>query len=172
LRTNDTSWRNQRKMLKRLALDYNDALVVADSWGIGEVLVEDLYYDGLRVMEAPFKTIQIKENYINHLSLLMQSSAVALPNNEIIFDELRDFQYHTTPTGRTTMRAHGRGHDDIVVSLALAYHLYDGGGMFAFDPGDVEDLANEMSLAESYSEWAAFEIEREFAEANRMFENH
>lgn len=172
LRTNDTSWRNQRKMLKRLALDYNDALVVADSWGIGEVLVEDLYYDGLRVMEAPFKTIQIKENYINHLSLLMQSSAVALPNNEIIFDELRDFQYHTTPTGRTTMRAHGRGHDDIVVSLALAYHLYDGGGMFAFDPGDVEDLANEMSLAESYSEWAAFEIESEFAEANRMFENH
>ena len=168
-RTNETSWQVQRRQLSKLAMEYNDAAVVADTWGIGEVLAEDLIRDGLRLIEAPIKSIVVKEDYINHLNLLMQHGEVYLPDHEIIFSELRGFQYHTTPSGKTTMRAYGRGHDDIVISLALAYHLYEGGGTPEYTHEDFDDIAEQQSLAESYSDWAGFDINSEFDEANRMF---
>ena len=168
-RTNETSWQIQRRQLSKLAIEYNDAAVVADTWGIGEVLAEDLIRDGIRLIEAPIKSLVVKEDYINHLNLLMQHGEVYLPDNEVIFAELRNFHYHRTPSGKTSMRAYGRGHDDIVISLALAYHLYEGGGTPDFKPEDFTDIADAQSLAESYSDWAGFDINSEFDEANRMF---
>lgn len=172
-RTNETSWAKQRRQLKQLALEYNDALVVADTWGIGDVLAEDLTLDGVRLDELPIKSIAAKEDVVNHLNLLMQNSCVILPDSEMIFDELRGFQYHTTPTGKVTMRAVGRGHDDIVIALTLAYSRYTGDGQWMFDPDakppEVETVSG--SLGDLWAEASQFEFEDELSRANSMFQD-
>jgi hypothetical protein len=169
LRTNETAWRTQLALLQKLAADYNQAVVVADSWGVGAVLVEDLQTSGLAVVEAPFKSLQMKEEYIKHFALLMEQGAVALPDDEVIFDELRLFQYYASPTGRTVMRAYGRGHDDIVVALALAYSMVDPEGVLNL--GDIDPLkeGDDEGIVDIYAGLEDIALDWELAEASRMF---
>lgn len=167
LRTNETAWRSQVEILSKLAAEYNQAVVVADTWGVGQVLIEDLQALGLAVIEAPFKTLQIKEEYIRHFGLLMEQGRIVLPDDELIFDELRMFQYYATASGKTTMRAYGRGHDDIVVSLALAYSMIDGEGLFEFPDVDARD--EELAIVDIYAGLEDIQLDHELAEATRMF---
>jgi len=156
-------------MLSKLVVEYNEAVIVADSWGVGQVLVEDLAAQGISVIEAPFKSLQIKEEFIRHFALLMEQGSVAVPDDELIFDELRMFQYYSSPAGRTTMRAHGRGHDDIVVSLALAYSMIDAGGVFNLLGRDDPKDDGEEGIVDIYSGLEDVSVEYELAEASRMF---
>lgn len=167
LRTTEVAWRSQVGMLERLSQYYNDATIVADTWGVGAVLHEDLEFAGLGVVQAEFKSAAAKEEYINHLALLIENGLVALPNAELVFSELRSFQYHTTMSGTVTMRAAGRAHDDIVVSLALAYHMYDGGGMLTFAYNKDEE-SDDVS-AEPIYDYIVNGLDAELSEANRLW---
>lgn len=132
-RTNETAWKEQIRKLSQLVAEYNDALCVVDAWGVGNVLVEDLAEYDIQYLPYEIKSIAAKEELIRHFNLLMEQGEVALPDHPQIFDELRNFQYVKNITGTSVMRAAGRGHDDIVISLALAHHLYEGGGSLQFD---------------------------------------
>lgn len=169
VRTTETAWKKQLAILTALSARYGDAVIAADSWGVGDVLVEDLQEAGLAVVEAPFKSAAAKEEYINHLALLMERAAIALPDSEVVFNELRQFQYYTTPSGQKAMRAHGRGHDDIVVSLALAYHLYDAGGTLQFDAKALAEFEADEPYIDIHEGLEGVELDYELAEATRMF---
>jgi len=169
LRVNDTSWANQKRLLAELANEYNDAMIVADSWGVGDTLVEDLEINGLRVTRYPIKNVAVKEEIINHLSLLMLEEMVSVPDHPEIFKELRNFQYFTSASGTVTMRAWGKGHDDIVISLALAYSTVRGDELLGIDTSYDGPDHYEFDAVDTLTEWAFDNFMDEFHEANRMF---
>lgn len=171
-RTNETAWKEQIKDLKRLVVEYNDATCIVDAWGVGNVLVEDLAEYDIGFIPYEIKSVATKEELIRHFNLLMEQGEVALPDHPGIFDELRNFQYFKTITGTSTMRAAGRGHDDIVISLALAHQLYEGGGSLHFDL-DAHERDSQQAGPDNMAGTVDFtnvEIyDFEFGEANRMF---
>lgn len=169
-RTNETAWKEQVRRLKNLTMEYNDALCVVDAWGVGNVLVEDLAEFDISFMPYEIKSVAVKEELIRHFNLLMEQGQIAVPDHPQIFDELRNFQYFKSATGISTMRASGRGHDDIVISLALAYYLYEGNGTLHFDlEMQSREAGNEKPTA-STVDFTSIEIyDFNMTEANRMF---
>lgn len=171
-RNNETAWKEQIRRLKQLVTEYNDALCVVDAWGVGNVLVEDLAEYDIAFLPYEIKSVQTKEELIRHFNLLMEQGEVALPDHPQVFEELRNFQYFKSLTGTSTMRAAGRGHDDIVISLALAHHLYEGGGSLQFDldqqpdPADSTPAAGLVDFANTQDPTY---YDFNFHEANRMF---
>ena len=169
-RTNETAWKTQIAQLKALTTEYQDALCVVDAWGVGNVLVEDLAEYEIAYIPYEIKSVQTKEELIRHFNLLMEQGEIALPDHPGVFDELRNFQYFKSITGTSTMRAAGRGHDDIVISLALAHHLYEGGGSLQFDLDAHDTEAKGKETSAGTVDFAAPEIyDFNFFEANRMF---
>ena len=57
---------------------------------------------------------------LNEIKLLKKENNRNMREAEF---ELNSFEQHTTPKGATTYKGHGKTHDDIVISLALANHL-------------------------------------------------
>lgn len=88
---------------------------------------------------------------------------MAIPNEKLVLDEMRNFRYYRTSSGNQVMRAYGRGHDDIVMSLALAYSQYSGSDGFVFDY--VADKEKDEEQGFVYSEDSFDELEL----ANRAF---
>jgi hypothetical protein len=65
---------------------------------------------------------QSKYEIVQELSRMLAEHRLTLPNDRTIIDELRYFTYEITASKTLRMEA-SRGHDDIVMSLALAAHL-------------------------------------------------
>jgi len=70
---------------------------------------------------------QTKDALINNLALMIEKKEIVIPRPELWregIDELEEFQYSITDSGNITSAAPGTGHDDIVISFALAaWHL-------------------------------------------------
>jgi hypothetical protein len=98
---------------------YNHAKTLIDATSLGESVVEDL----ADISAEGYKfSNQSKWEVVQELSRMFSENRIAIPNDRKIIDELRYFQYEITPSKKITMEAK-RGHDDIVMSLALAAHL-------------------------------------------------
>lgn len=162
-RMNRIQWAEQVRRLKELSQDYNGAYVVADTWGVGEAVAEELGAQGINYIAMPIKGQSVKEQLIYNLVLLMEKGQVAIPNEKLVLDEMRNFRYYRTSSGNQVMRAYGRGHDDIVMSLALAYSQYSGSDGFVFDY--VADKEKDEEQGFVYSEDSFDELEL----ANRAF---
>lgn len=120
LRVNTVSWERQLERLKNMQQKYR-AFVVADVQGSGDVLAGQMASMQIPFEGVAFKTTNIKEEYINKLALAIEHKRIILPDDKEYLDEFRDFVYERTPGGRLQMKAAGRGKDDRVVSLALAW---------------------------------------------------
>lgn len=166
-RINGISWSEQIQRLAKLSREYNNAYVVADTWGVGDAVAEELEAQGLNYMALPIKSQMVKEQIVSNLALMMEKGWVAVPNDKTVLDELRNFRYYRTASGNQVMRAYGRGHDDIVMSLALAYTQYVGSDGFQFvledytHPKEQERGTEALSMTES-----SFE---DLVLANRVF---
>lgn len=138
VRMNTVSWERQLERLKALQQKYK-AFVVADVGGSGDVLAQQMAAMGIPFEGVTFKTTSIKEEFINKLALAIEHKRITLPDDKDYLDEFRDFVYERTPSGQLKMKAAGRGKDDRVVSLALAwwYVPEHGSGVVdsAEDPG-------------------------------------
>lgn len=120
VRLNTVSWERQLERLKALQQKYR-AFVVADVGGSGDVLAEQMAALQIPFEGVTFKTTSIKEEYVNKLALAIEHKRITLPDDKEYIDEFRDFVYERTPSGQLKMKAAGRGKDDRVVSLALAW---------------------------------------------------
>lgn len=89
-----------------------------DATSLGESVVEDLRDIGA---EGYKFSSQSKYEIVQELSRMLNENRLALPNDRAIIDELRFFSYQITASKTLKMEAR-RGHDDIVMSLALAAH--------------------------------------------------
>jgi phage FluMu gp28-like protein len=90
-----------------------------DATSLGESVVEDLadiHAEGYKFSQ------QSKYEIVQELVRMFAENRIAIPNDRAIIDELRYFTYEITANKTLKMEAR-HGHDDIVMSLALAAHL-------------------------------------------------
>ena len=100
------------------ANQYNRILI--EKTGLGQGYVQDLQqHDATRSVVVDFKTTrESKEALISRLEVLLKNHQIALPNNEILVQELMQMGMKIK-NGKETYESLGR-HDDTVISLALA----------------------------------------------------
>jgi len=120
-RMNIVAWTSQLAHLKEMSKDYGNCLVVADVTGLGDPLVETLSAQGVPVEPVRFATLQIKEALINKLALAIQYERIKMLDDADTRQEFRSFVYTRTDSGQLRMAAAGSGHDDRVISHALAW---------------------------------------------------
>lgn len=99
---------------------YNYAQTLVDATSMGESVAEDLADIGAEGYK--FGGTNAKNEVVQELARMLAEHRLTIPNDRTIIDELRYFQYEITPSKRLKMEA-SKGHDDIVMSLALAAHL-------------------------------------------------
>lgn len=94
---------------------------LVDATSLGESVVEDLVLQGVPAQGYKF-TNQSKHEIVQELARLFAEHRLVIPYDLTIISELRYFEYDITPAGVVRMEAK-RGHDDIVMAMALAAHL-------------------------------------------------
>jgi hypothetical protein len=95
--------------------------VLAEANSIGGPILEQLWRDDVRM--TPFYTTNAtKAKIIEALALSFEQGKIKIPNDPVLIGELQAFQATTLPTsGLTRYSAPDGGHDDMVMSLALAH---------------------------------------------------
>lgn len=100
---------------------FHQAPTLVDATSLGESVVEDLNLQGVPAEGYKF-TNQSKHEIVQELARMFAEHRLLIPYDQTIISELRYFEYDITPAGVVRMEAK-RGHDDIVMALALAAHL-------------------------------------------------
>jgi hypothetical protein len=127
---NKTSWNYQEEKAHQIAHMYNNALLVPDSTGVGDPLVERWQRRGLRVfhnqttggLETPgvkFNSIN-KENLIEKLKIAIELQLITIPKIKVLVDELVAYESVILPSRNYRYSAPQGKHDDCVIALALA----------------------------------------------------
>lgn len=119
MRLNTMDLTVQLQHLKELSREYGSCLVVADTTGMGVAIEEQM-----ASLEIPTQGIRFtnksKEELISKLAIGIQHKYITLINDNVLLNELSLFEYVRTEAGALKMQS-TRGHDDCVISLALAY---------------------------------------------------
>jgi hypothetical protein len=119
-RSNHVDYALQRGRLKNLVQQWRASMVVAEVNAMGQPIVEMLIRDGLPV--KPFVTTNASKSVIiDALALALERGELQLLQFEPLLDELEAFEIDRTPSGSTRYGAPSGGHDDCVMSLAMAY---------------------------------------------------
>ncbi len=119
-RFNEVDWHRQLPMFAHVAAKYGDCPVLMDSTGLGDPIYEFCRELGMRVYPYNFSGNR-KEDLINNLALAIERRELSLMDIPEQTNELIGYEYSRTKMGRLSMSAPGRQHDDIVISLALAW---------------------------------------------------
>lgn len=99
---------------------YNQTRTLIDATSLGESVVEDLRDIGAEGYK--FTGTEAKYDITHNLVRMFNEHRIAIPFQRELVDELRFFQYKFTPSKKLKMEAK-EGHDDYVMSLALAGEL-------------------------------------------------
>lgn len=127
-------WDRQLLHLERVSREWNNALVVGDNNGVGDYLEQQARKLGIPFEGLKFTGSQVKSEVINHLAIGMEHGYVAIQDDPELIKELQQFKYSKTEGGTLKMQAEGRGHDDRVISLALAYSKFGHTGVLPLTP--------------------------------------
>jgi len=82
----------QKQQIKAKTQRYNNARVVMDTTGVGRPVYEDLRQDGVFVEDFTFSG-KSKEELIGKLIVYIEEKYIRIPNNPVLLDELRAFEY-------------------------------------------------------------------------------
>lgn len=118
-RFNIIDYNLQKARIEAFYYKYNKGLTRIDSTGVGEPIFDDLTPKIPRLEGYKF-TEQSRKDLLQNLQLLLEQNKIRLPEDEILINELKSFQYELTDTGKTKMTVPEGLHDDCVMSLALA----------------------------------------------------
>jgi hypothetical protein len=118
-RFHQIDWSLQKARVASLARRYNDALILLDSSGLGDPILEDLRNLGLRV-EGITLTSESKRQLINHLAILLEEQTISFPPIPELISELQAYTYDLLPSGSLRFSAPSGLHDNSVIALALA----------------------------------------------------
>lgn len=120
-RLQNVTYSAQIAELARIAAEYNDALIVAESNGIGDPLIGQAVAAGLRLME--FTTTQARKAHaVDLLALACESARVQLQADETGLAEMESFEclgYSTN--GLPRYSAPDGQHDDIVMARIIGH---------------------------------------------------
>lgn len=118
-RFNQIDYPLQKSRITSQHFRFNGAAITIDSTGVGEPIYDDLSADHIPVTGYKF-TEQSRRDLLTNLQILLEQEIIKIPNDEILLDELRSFQYELSDSGRVKMVVPDGLHDDMVMSLALA----------------------------------------------------
>lgn len=138
-RWNQVSWTIQRARIISIAKQW-DASVILDVSNVGDVIEEDLTAAGVHIVKSNLSDWRIKNDIIQRLQVAFEQNLIRLPDyrapwappaTEILYEELKTYEYHLTRGGHVSYGAPKGLHDDTVMALALAnfgkVHGYAGG---------------------------------------------
>ncbi len=118
-RFNQIDWSLQERRIVECAKRFNNANVIVDSTGLGDVIFERLKKAGLRV--SPYQLNQSsKKELIDTLSVRCDQKEVHLLDDAVQRAELNGYAYELTHGGRLRTNAPSGMHDDTVIAVALA----------------------------------------------------
>lgn len=120
-RFTDIAYEVQLARLKALHQRFPRAPILAESNSMGGPLVE-----ALQRMRLPVRSFQTtaasKADAIEALALAFEQGAIRIPAVQWLVDELMAFDQERLPSGAMRYAAPRGGHDDGVMSLAIAWH--------------------------------------------------
>lgn len=99
-----------------------NTLKIMDSTGVGQVVYQRLINEGVRNLEGFTFTNESKTRIVYKLIKDVEQSNITY--NQEIADEMTNFEFNYTSTGKVQFGASSGSHDDTICSLALSnYHL-------------------------------------------------
>lgn len=123
-RFNQMDWNLQKAKIEAMARRFNNALVMPDSTGVGDPIVEDLKSRGINIGGADEQGFKFTEtsrtNLLNNLAVLLEQDKIKIPNDEGLISELESVHYEMSDAGKVKIKVPDGLHDDRVMSLALA----------------------------------------------------
>lgn len=130
-RFNKIDYSFQKKRIISTAERYNNARIVLDSSGVGAPIYDDLYSYGLIVDDFNVDNFTItkknKKDLIENLDILISQRKFKIPDIEVLVEELKSFTATINEVTRHTVYSSPEGgHDDCVMSLALALWGFKG----------------------------------------------
>lgn len=136
-RFNQIDYNLQKSRIENYYLRYNRAEVMIDSTGVGEPVYDDLRNRINRIEPFHF-TESSRMDLLNNLRIMLEQDRIKIPNDPILLDELRSFQYSLTERGRVKVQVPDGVHDDAVMSLALA--VWEIGNPLKYQPTGISRL--------------------------------
>lgn len=167
-RINQIDYTVQIETVARIAQEFG-AVVYMDVTGVGAPLAEQLKAAGraagFQVEEYLF-TNASKKILIEKLQLAIQHGNIEIAEIPVLINELRQFEYHRTPSGLISYEAPKGAHDDCVISLALSWFGASqprGPIMWSIDDGEAP-RSLEMPDIPGIQAHTLMEIERPFSD--------
>ena len=138
-------WPAQIEKIVALSRYYNYARVVIDKTGLGQTLPSMISANGVVTEEVTLSNIE-KERLVNHLAMLIEQETISYPDNEVLLNELKDYQYSYTKTGKISFSASSYNkHDDLVIAMVLAFKDYNMPGVVLPFMGMVEGIKKKKT---------------------------
>jgi phage FluMu gp28-like protein len=101
--------------------------------------------NGVVTEEVTLSNIE-KERLVNHLAMLIEQETISYPDNEVLLNELKDYQYSYTKTGKISFSASSYNkHDDLVIAMVLAFKDYNMPGVVLPFMGMVEGIKKKKT---------------------------
>jgi phage FluMu gp28-like protein len=124
----------QLRRLEALSQRFNPTSIIVER-NVGEMFIEVAQRMNLPV--RPFMTTNAsKQTIIEELALAFEQGAIQIPNDDVLKNELKAFAMERLPGGLLRFNAPAGFHDDMVISLALAYYgckVHSTGDPLVFD---------------------------------------
>lgn len=124
-RFNVVDWKLQRGRIMALARRYYNAPILAEANAIGEPNIEELRRERDLNVAAFTMTARSKPPLIEALVKAIGEGELRLIDDPALRAELDAFSYRNDAYGHAKYAAPEGMHDDIVIALALAWHLAD-----------------------------------------------
>jgi hypothetical protein len=124
-RSNRVDYAVQCDRLKALAEQWQPSQTIAEQNSIGQPVIEQLIRDGLRI-QSFITSNASKAQAIEALALAFERHDIRILNNPTLISELVAYQAERLPSGQLRYGAPNGGHDDTVMSLALAWSAVSG----------------------------------------------
>lgn len=131
-RFNQIGWDIQRGRLAALAAKWGVDDILAEENSIGGPNIEALQNEGLPVRGFT-TTNQSKHRLVTALQLAFEQGNIRIPDNALLRAELEAYEATRLPSGRWRYEAPAGIHDDMVMSLMLAYEAANSGFQVLFE---------------------------------------
>ncbi|MBV9296550.1 MAG: hypothetical protein JO145_13355, partial [Acidobacteriaceae bacterium] len=119
-RFNQIDYSLQCGRLRSLAEVFRPKRILAEQNSIGQVVIEQLMRDGLRI--EPFTTTNAsKAQAIEALALAFERGDIRILDNRVLINELVAYQAERLSSGLLRYSSPSGQHDDCVVALAIAW---------------------------------------------------
>lgn len=150
------SWGEQKSRIRRAVRTLKragarDIMMVMDSTGVGDPIVDDMEQAGYDVVPVNFSG-QHKPNMVKLLARDLERGHAFVMNDEFINTEFQAYTMTVTPAGRYTYSAPEGMHDDVVSAKMLCQHGLVNEGVANVETLGASDTMPEREAADPYGD--------------------